>query len=181
MRIRPKKSIAKKTALIVAVFVTTVCSSVRQSVAATFAISEPQLSIDVRDDFRIVGEFNGIVQRGKLQGGRLWVSLTIIGGKNALDALERSQELVLKVESWSAYKRLRVYSTIGLTREKWQHDRKGLWSEYNEKRVFTWRTNFYTDQTSYSKIYFKFWGPNDEEISPFGVDGAYQAEVDIVP
>ncbi len=151
------------------------------SFASSFELSEPQLSVGIGENLRVVGEFKGKVHRKKLRGKRLWISLTIIGGKRALDQLESSQELILRAETWSPYRKLRAYPQIGITRERWERDREGLWSEYNEKKIFTWRTNFYTDQTSYDKIYLKFWDADDQDVPLVGSDGAFQPKIDIAP
>lgn len=150
--------------------------------AGLFAIAGPQFSGFVDEGSYAVSDpaTDGSIAKTKLRDGFLYFSFRVIGGLKAIEHLKKYGSLEVQVNTYAGWSKLGSYQ-IGITQENWRKNKKALIDEYNQNKIFNWRTYMQTEQVDYPAITVKISDANSDFVAPLDEDGAYEATVNITP
>jgi hypothetical protein len=150
--------------------------------AGLFAIAGPQFSGFVDEGSYAASDAatDGIISKTKLRDGFLYFSFRVIGGSKAIEHLKKYGSLEVQVNTYAGWSKLGSYQ-IGITQENWRKNRKALIDEYNQNKIFDWRTYMQTEQVNYPAITVKISDSNSDFVAPLDEDGAYEETVKIIP
>ena len=150
--------------------------------AGLFAIAGPQFSgfFDEGTYTAVDLATDGSISKSKLRDGVLYFSFRVIGGKKAIDRLNKYGSLEVRVTTYAGWSRLGTYQ-IGITQENWRKNRKALTAEFDQNGIFNWRTFMQTEKVDYPTITVKISDGNADYVGPVDVDGAYEETINVIP
>jgi hypothetical protein len=150
--------------------------------AGLFAIAGPQFSGFVDEGSYAVSDpaKDGSISRTKLRDGVLYFSFRVIGGSKAIEHLKKYGSLEVQVDTYAGLMKLGRYR-IGITADNWRKNKRALLEEYNQNKIFNWRTFMQTEQIDHSSITVKISDDNSEFVAPLDEGGAYEETVNITP
>jgi len=150
--------------------------------AGLFAVAGPQFSGFVEEGSYAVSDAakDGSIARTKLRDGFLYFSFRVIGGLKAIEHLKKYGSLEVRVNTYAGWSKLGSYE-IGINQENWRRNRKAIIDEFNQNKIFNWRTYMQTEQVNYPAITVKISDANSDFVAPLDEDGAYEDTVNIIP
>jgi hypothetical protein len=154
-----------------------------QAHAQLFEIARPIFSQFVTEDgnYKPLGpETDGRISRATLSRGLLYFSFTVVGGKPALEYLQRNRRL--EVQAAILNSSSEIIHGLGITQHRWSENKNAWLAQFNELGYFTFRTFLNTQNISPDYVELQIRDVKNNVIRPVGHSGTtYKARVEIAP